>query len=213
MEKRQIILLLAVFCFMFLPITAQDKSQITMTFENESLPSVLRRLEKASSYKIIFTYDNVENYHVNGSIKNATLESALRYVLDGKPLEYTIKDKLVYITKIQASQLRGQEMLLRGHVISADNKEPVIGASVRLLSKNNVERNMIVTDINGAFTLHYNNGDKIQISYIGMKPKTISITNNEMTITLDIDDKTLGEVVVNGIYTRKAESYTGAAAQ
>ena len=212
MEKRQIILLLAVFCFMFLPITAQDKSQITMTFENESLPSVLRRLEKASSYKIIFTYNNVENYHVNGSIKNATLESALRYVLDGNPLEYTIKDKLVYITKIQASQLRGQEMLLRGHVISADNKEPVIGASVRLLSKNNVERNMIVTDINGAFTLHYNNGDKIQISYIGMKPKTISITNNEMTITLDIDDKTLGEVVVNGIYTRKAESYTGAAA-
>ena len=73
---------------MFLPIAAQNRSQITMAFENESLPSALRRLEKVSSYKIIFAYDNVENYHVNGNIKNATFESALRYVLDGKPLEY-----------------------------------------------------------------------------------------------------------------------------
>lgn len=196
---------------MFLPIAAQNRSQITMAFENESLPSALRRLEKVSSYKIIFAYDNVENYHVNGNIKNATFESALRYVLDGKPLEYTIKDKLVYITKTQTDKLPARETLLRGHVVSADNKDPVIGASVRLLSKNNVEENMTVTDANGAFALHYNNGDKIQITSIGMKPKTVSITSNEMNITLDVDDKTLGEVVVNGIYTRKAESYTGAA--
>lgn len=211
MEKRRIILLLIVLCSMFLPAIAQDRSKITMVFENEPLPSALRRLEKVSFYKIIFTYDNVENYHVDGNIKNATFESALRYILNNKPLEYTIKEKLVYITKIQTEKPSSGRMELRGLVISADNKEPVIGASVRLLSKNHAEENMAVTDSNGAFLLHYNNGDKIQISYIGMKPKTVSITSNEMTIALDTDDKTLGEVVVNGIYTRKAESYTGAA--
>ena len=44
--------------------------------------------------------------------------------------------------------------------------------------------------------------------YLGMKSKTEPITRHEITIAREPDDKTLGEVVVTDIYTRKAESYT-----
>ena len=41
--------------------TTTTKTEITIEFNNERLPSLLKRLEKASGYKILFTYDDVKS--------------------------------------------------------------------------------------------------------------------------------------------------------
>ena len=47
-------------------------------------------------------------------------------------------------------------------------------------------------------------------SYIGMKPRVMKLTpGKEATVMLENDAQTLQETVVNGIYTRNIESFTG----
>lgn len=82
---------------------AKEKN-ITMEFKNESLPSAFKRLEKASGYKILFTYDDVSRYTVTASVKNQTLEGALKAVIGNHPLEYGIEGKYVNVTSKHIDQ-------------------------------------------------------------------------------------------------------------
>lgn len=67
---RKFFFAMAVLILSVIQAGAQDKStRLTMTFQNESLPSVFIRLEKSSAYKFLFTYDDVQNYKVNGTVK------------------------------------------------------------------------------------------------------------------------------------------------
>lgn len=54
-------------CFLFTMsfVHAQVQKNITVEFKNELLAEVLKKLEKMSSYKILFTYDHVQNYRDN----------------------------------------------------------------------------------------------------------------------------------------------------
>ena len=69
-----------------LPALAQ-RGNITLSFNNESLPSALRKLETASDYKISFAYKDVEKYSVSGQVKNSDFKTALDFLLKDKPPE------------------------------------------------------------------------------------------------------------------------------
>jgi len=86
---------------------AKEK-RVTMEFKNERLPSIFKRLEKVSGYKILFTYDDVNRFTATGSLKNQTLEEALKVIVGNHPLEYYVEGKYVNITlKEQAKKPRG----------------------------------------------------------------------------------------------------------
>ena len=55
-----------------------------------------------------------------------------------------------------------------GKVTSSDDGEPVVGASIKIVGTNTGT----VTDIDGNFVLNAPADAKLEISYIGMQPKT-----------------------------------------
>ena len=81
----------------FLSAFGQAK-HITMSFKNENLSSALKRLEKVSGCKIMFTYDDVEGYKVSGSVKDEDFGGVIQMLLSGKPLEYSHEGNLVNVT-------------------------------------------------------------------------------------------------------------------
>jgi hypothetical protein len=95
-----IVCFLCVLCFRPYQVNAQVQSQkkITIEISNERLPSVLKRLEKLSGYKILFTYDDVKKFTVSGSVKDKSIEQTLDIILANKPLEYHIEDQFITIT-------------------------------------------------------------------------------------------------------------------
>ena len=95
MRKTRLFIFLMV-CLIALPALAQT-SKVTMTFKNESLPSVFKRLEKATDYKFLFAYEDVGKYTVNGDVKNASIQETMDYVLRDKPLTYTVEGKIVNV--------------------------------------------------------------------------------------------------------------------
>ena len=60
---------------------------ISMKFNRESLPSVLKKIERTTDYKFVFAYNDVSNYTVTGELKKASIDEAMAYLLADKPLE------------------------------------------------------------------------------------------------------------------------------
>ena len=52
--------------------TGKEK-QITMEFKNEGLPSIFKRFEKVSGYKVLFIYDEISSYTSTGKVEKATV--------------------------------------------------------------------------------------------------------------------------------------------
>lgn len=93
-----------------------------------------------------------------------------------------------------------------GTVVSQEDGEPVIGASVVVVG---AARTGTVTDIDGHFSLEVPAGKKLVVSYIGMQSQTLTPAA-KMTIRLKADNKSLGEVVVTGMQKMDKRLFTGA---
>ena len=94
-----------------------------------------------------------------------------------------------------------------GKITSSEDGAPVIGASIKVAGTNTGT----VTDVDGNFSLNAPAGAKLEITYIGMNPKTVKAGQN-MKIALDPDNKALDEVIVVAYGTAKKSAFTGSAA-
>lgn len=92
-------------------------------------------------------------------------------------------------------------------VVKDANGEPVIGASVLVLSTGKGT----ITDFNGNFSLDVPVGAKIKISFIGYKDQVIKVKPDvKLNILLEDDSQMLGEVQVVAYGVQKKVSITGA---
>ena len=96
---------------------------------------------------------------------------------------------------------------ISGTVVSTDDGQPVVGASILVSGT----QTGTVTDVDGKFRLSAPAGVKLVVSYVGMKTKTVTATNN-MKVSLAPDDKNLEEVVIVAYGTAKRQSITGSVA-
>lgn len=96
-----------------------------------------------------------------------------------------------------------------GTVVSAEDGEPVIGASIKVLGTNTGT----VTDADGKFQLNVAKGAELEISYIGMQTKRVVVKGGTMSVLLEGDENTLDELVVTGYgSSRKLGTIAGSVA-
>ncbi len=87
--------------------------------------------------------------------------------------------------------------------------EPVIGATV----KEQGTTNAAVTDFDGNFSLSVSGKKPVEISYIGMKTKTVDVAGkSSINVTLEDEANDLNEVVVIGYGTVQKKDLTGSVA-
>ena len=99
------------------------------------------------------------------------------------------------------------QMQVTGTVVSQDDNEPVIGASVMVVGANVGT----TTNVDGKFTLTCPKGHELlRISYVGMEPIEVTARPN-MRIVLTSDQSALDEVIVVAYGTQKKSSFTGSA--
>ena len=94
-----------------------------------------------------------------------------------------------------------------GTVLSAEDGEPVVGASVLVVGTTTGA----MTNIEGRFTIMMPTGKtKITIQYVGMKSQTLTAVDG-MKVLLESEAKDIDEVVVTGYGIQRKASFTGAA--
>lgn len=96
--------------------------------------------------------------------------------------------------------------VIKGTVKDASG-QPVIGATVRVAGSSTGT----VTDLDGNFTIDAPEKSKLQFSYVGFLPQTVTVSGNTfLTVTMKEDNKTLNDVVVIGYGTQKKSVVTAA---
>ena len=93
--------LVTLFTGLFLPSPTMAQSSnrvIKMEVKSERLTEALKRLEKLSGYKILFSYDDLSQFTVaNKHIKTKDIRAALNVLLAGKPVAYHIEGTYVNV--------------------------------------------------------------------------------------------------------------------
>lgn len=120
--------------------------------------------------------------------------------------------KLLLLTAVLLTSLSlAAQVKVTGVVISAEDNEPVIGATV---SEKGKPGNGTATGLDGEFTLTVpSKKSHIIIKAVGLKDADVAVQDGEMRIVLQTDDKMLGEVVVTGYQNVDKRLFTGATTQ
>jgi len=101
-----------------------------------------------------------------------------------------------------------QSRPVSGKVLSAENEEPIIGASVVVKGTTTGT----VTNVNGNFSINVPSANAtLVISYVGMKTVEVAATNN-MVVKLESATQVLDEILAVAYGSTTKKSFTGAAA-
>lgn len=100
------------------------------------------------------------------------------------------------------------QVRVTGVVVSAEDDEPLIGATVALKGR---AATATSTDLDGKFVLNVPSAKStLVVTYVGMKPAEVAASSSPLTIKLESNAKVLGEVVVTGMSKVDKRLFTGA---
>ena len=209
---RTLLLLMAVWA-LSLPTVAQEKNDgLSLTCQNEPLPEVLKKVEELSGFKVLFTYNEVQEFKVTANVKDASIKGLLDSILANftPPLEYRIKGNTITITRSTKQPLRpASRRVLRG-IVTDTYGNALPGVNIRT----NDNLAVGVTNTDGKFEINLPTGGGVKnvtFTFIGMKTVTVDYKDKPLTIRMQDDAHTVDEVVVTGLFNYKASSFTGSA--
>ncbi len=192
--KRTITLLMCMAFALLLTAVAQS---ITHTFSDVSMSDALKYLQQHTSrYKIVFIYDDLEDYKVTTTVKNKSVPDAIRQMIGFYPIKMTRKEnREIYVEAILKTERR-----LKGMVVD-ENNLPLPYANVTLLSP--ADSTMVgggVTNESGRFVIPNDHGKVIaRITYVGYKTEhRLCARDNIGTIKMQPDQFALSGVTIKG---------------
>ena len=109
---------------------------------------------------------------------------------------------------LRLSAPQAQNVRIIKGIVKDANNEPLPGATVQIKGTTTG----VVTDIDGKYSLTVPSDPNatLIISFVGMKTKEVKIGKLEnINVTLEEESQALEQVVVNGVFERKANTFTG----
>ncbi len=192
-----------------LQMTAQQQ-KVSLSLNRVSLKRVLSEIEKKTQYKFSYRDVTLDNSKLVSVQKNdVTVASVLSEILGERDLEYKLVEPSTIIISVKTNTEKKDKKKLRssGMVLDAHG-EPVIGATVQVVGKKN---SGTITDLTGKFSLDVNDGDQLEISYVGFQTLRVRPKEN-MNIKMEENQESLNEVVVVGYGTQRKRDLTGSIA-
>lgn len=204
-----------VLMFFCLQIQANGFSQhtrVSLNLGKVSVKQLFLEIEKVTDLAFVYNTNDIDRLEkVDVYFTNEEVETILDYCLKGKGLSYDIVDRHVVVKREEAAAPQTQQPEKRsitGKVIDKESGEVLPGATVKI--KGTAVGTS--TDVDGKFHLELlGEIPALEVSFIGYKPVEVVVGKREyVEVKLETEASEMQEVVVTGMFTRKADSYTGA---
>lgn len=188
-----------------------NTKKITIKLDKKSLKEILYAIQVQSGIDfIIKEATNIDRYpSLSIDVKDKSIAEALDILLAKTDYTYTISNNIIVIKdkpQVEKTKAVEERVKINGVVFDYDGKTPLPGATILV----NGTTDGAIADGEGKFLLTVKKGDLLDVSFIGMMPKVVKVDNKtDYMIILEKDNLKISDVVVNGIFTRKTESYAG----
>jgi TonB-linked SusC/RagA family outer membrane protein len=191
---------------------SNDGKLITIQKKNVTIAQVMQWIEEKSTYSFFIndTQVNVQQ-RIDIDVKEVPALKAIKALFQQTNYTYEVLDKQVVVKIKQPQKKTIQKKSISGQVID-ETDEPMIGANVVIVGTSLGT----ITDFDGNFTLEgrISPNDSLLVSYIGMKPQKIKISQKtNFNIKLLSDTKIMKEVVVTALGIKREKKMLGYAVQ
>lgn len=204
---------------------------VTFKGNNTPLTIVFKSIYTQTGFAVSGPSNLIKNSrNVSLDVKDMPIFDLLELVLKGQNLTAIIEGKTIILQPVpskvstrnnQAPVVQDTMILITGRVLDRENK-PLPGASIRvqqgpgeIIPKSKLKdvTRQWKTDIQGRFSLLCFKGEELIVTSVGYESMTFQALTKtqDKIIILEESTQKLDDVVVTGIFTRKAESFTGAA--
>lgn len=211
--------LITILWLLMVPVlaSAAPAEKITLKLDNAPMIEALEKIEEKTSYKLSFPHDEVQPYHVTCDFKDKSVSEALKIIFKSTPLTFEIDKEFITVFARQRAdnsarvKQNASAGFLSGTVVD-EGGTPLAGVAVFLKG----DKAGVTTNVDGKFSISIKNQRApytLEFNYVGMKTQTISIAapDKAITVTMHESAQMFNEVVVTGLFERKAGSFTGAA--
>ncbi len=205
------------------PGSAQEllRKKVSFTAKDESLKSVLNRLEKSTAVRFTYTASMVRDQKVTIRSFNQPLEELLKEMLEPLRIKYSVSGDFVILERVYERESESSAP------VGTDEEEPapdrkVSGRvtdesggtlpGVNILVKGTTQGT--ATNADGEFTLSIADEQAVLVfSFVGYASREVTVGNRtSIEVMLEVDEKALEEVVVVGYGVQKKSTLTGAIA-
>lgn len=212
--KLSAVFLLAV-CLQVQAIGFSQKLSISR--HDMPLDKVFKEIRKQTGFLFFYDMEWLKKAHpVNIDMKNASLKEVLDHCLANQPLTYSIVDKTIVLSLKEEPKVISTPAVLfadvHGYVRNAQTKEPIDGVTVTIRGGARGTH----TNAKGEFTMkNIEPGTVLVFSYVGFATYEVKVEDGskEINVFLELDSKSLDNVVVVGYGTVKRRDLTGSVSQ
>ena len=193
----------------------QNDTDISISINKKgiSVKEALDLLKEQSGVFLMYREEAVKGLKVDLDLNGASLTEALDKLCAETGLTYEFSNGHVLIysnEKLKSNPLQEKKILLHG-VVTDDQGLALPGVSVKVKGQSSG----VVTDIDGKFSIpidRIDDGVTLVFSFVGMETlEKLVRDTNLLNVVMKSNVENLEEVVVTGIFQRKAESFTGSA--
>ncbi len=183
--------------------------RVSVKLNNASLEEVFTAVKRQTGYLFFYDRELLRNAgKVTISASNQPLESFLVAVFKDQPLDYSVKDKTIFIkpkTQVPAAPSATEIRQEITGTIKGTDGTPLPGVTIRIKGS----QLGATTDVDGKFKLNAEPGDVLVISYIGYEAQEVTVGSGSISISLRPAASALDEAVVIGYGSAVRKSLTG----
>lgn len=207
----QLLILLLVFNINLSAEAFSQHQKISVSLKNAGIAEFIEAIKSQCKVGFVYDYNKARAIpSITIDVRNKPIHEVLEQALKGSGFTAIIEDNTIILQQTVTQAQTPQATVIKGKVVSNEGK-PLPGVTV--LIKNTIVGT--ATDADGAFELTVADakGKILVFSFIGMQEKEVEIKDPKqpLKVTLTEAAENLNEVVVTGIFSRKKESFTGAA--
>lgn len=190
-------------------IAAGTYGQVTrfdLNVKDVTIIQLFDEIEHVTEFGFLFKTDQLDlTRQYTLDFKKANIEQILNEVLDKNLYNYTVIDRNIVITKVDANQDTKTKKVTGKVTDSSGATLPGVSVVVKGTTLG------VITDIDGKYSLSSIPENSIlQFSFVGMKMQEIAV-GNKTSINITIEEETVGieEVIAIGYGTTKKSDLTG----
>ena len=202
--------ILVLFCLQIQANVFSQQTRLSLKLDNVSVQQLFVEIERMTNLAFVYNTKDVESVGMlDVDFTNEEIGAILDACLKDKGLEYSIVNDHVVVRKAAVQAQQVEPRLLTGKVLDKETGDPLPGATVTIKGTTIGA----AADVDGKFSLTVATEVKVLVvSFIGYKTLEVPVVGqrDDFTIALEPDVAEMDEVVVTGIFTRRADSYTGA---
>ncbi|HEY1113794.1 MAG TPA: carboxypeptidase-like regulatory domain-containing protein, partial [Chitinophagaceae bacterium] len=214
--RRTVMLTVLVLLLSCMQAYANGKDQIiSISLKKATLERVFEEIKKQAGYSFVYNSSLLKkSKRVDIEAVAESVEEVMKKCMKDQPFTYTIIDQTIVVKPLDAKAPKEEPVVnaplfqtIRGRVTTSVGT-PLSGVTVQVKGEDRATS----TSDNGEFTLQATAPRPTLIfSMVGYKSREVEAPEGQfLTVVLVEDIKKMDDVVVTGVYNRKASSFTGA---